>query len=133
MKYAFIFIALLMLVICAAFAQPQNSDQESNTVDSKEGVPQNQTISVVNFGTDNVIGHLGHPLGTVVRVTGIAIDGDTTRLKRDMGKTLLEIHTVNGELLEEKILFDFHRAAKSVVKPNAGEEFDFYVHEYGCV
>ena len=48
-----------------------------------------------------------------------------------MGTTLLEIHTVNGDKLEKKVLFKFQRASKSVARPKVGENFDFYVHEYG--
>lgn len=133
MRYVIIFIALLMLAMGANFAQTQSSDQDSKAERSNgDAVRQNQTISVADFRTNNVIGHLGHPLGTVLRVTGKAVDGNTTRMKRDTGKTLLEIHTVNGEKMEKQILFEFHRASKSVAKPKPGEMFDYYVHEYGA-
>ena len=59
------------------------------------------------------------------------MDGDSTGLKRDAGKTLLEIHTVNGKELEQRVVFDFHRVAIGIVGPNPGEGFDYYVHEYG--
>jgi hypothetical protein len=77
------------------------------------------------------VGHLGEPLGTVVRVTGIAIDGDTLKFKAASGKTYLRIATVNGKELERPIDFEFYRAPEEVKKPAAGEKFDYYVHEYG--
>jgi hypothetical protein len=77
------------------------------------------------------VGHLGVPLGTVVRVTGEALDGGTTKVKADEGKTLLRIVTVNGKELAEPVVFAFLRARKDVKKPAPGEKFDYYVHEYG--
>jgi len=88
-------------------------------------------ISVVRFGRDNVIGHLLHPLGTIVRVTGVAIDGSTTRRRADEGKMLLEIATVNGETLEQPFTVPFSRAAKQIAYPSHGQRFDYYVHEWG--
>jgi hypothetical protein len=77
------------------------------------------------------VGHLGVPLGTVVRVAGEAIDGDTLMYKAASGKTYLRIATVNGKDLEHPVDFEFARAPKDVKKPTAGEKFDYYVHEYG--
>ena len=88
-------------------------------------------IAVKQFGRNNVIGHLGHPLGTVVRVTGICVDGETTRRRADLGKTLLEIRTVNGVSLDRPFTFEFRRAAKNVIQPSPGDDFDYYVHEWG--
>jgi hypothetical protein len=88
-------------------------------------------VSVTEFQQAMPIGYLGLPLGTVVRVTGVAIDGDTTRLRADLGKTLLRIETVNGKSLESPVDFDFGRARDDVRKPAAGERFDYFVHEYG--
>ncbi len=95
MNYAFAPILLATLVAVTAFAQTQRSGKASDTETTNEVVSSNAFISVAEFTADNVIGYLGHPLGTVVRITGTAVDGDTTRRKRDRGKTLLEIHTVN--------------------------------------
>lgn len=127
MRYAII-VTVLSLVLGASFAEPQSSDPNMKN----EAKPQSKKISVADFGNKNVIGHLGHPLGTVVHVTGIAVDGKTTRMKRDMGKTLLEIHTVNGEKLKTKASFEFRRAPKSLAKPEPGTKFEYYVHEYGA-
>ena len=89
-------------------------------------------VSVKQFGAKNVIGHLGHPLGTVVRITGTCIDGDRTRRRADLGKTLLEVRTVNGKELEHPFVVPFLRAAKDIPTPVDGDSFDYYVHEWGA-
>ena len=93
--------------------------------------PDTTSISVSEFGRGNVIGLLGHSLGKVVRVTGTAIDGDSTRMKRDAGKTLLSIETVNDKKLPNPVVFTFLRAKKGIEKPEPGAKFDYYVHEFG--
>ncbi len=88
-------------------------------------------ISVASFGRDNVIGFLGQPLGTFVRVTGVAIDGGSTPRKADAGKTLLQIETVDGRKLTQPITFEFQRAANGIARPAPGQRFDYVVHEWG--
>ena len=119
MRYAII-VTVLSLVLGASFAEPQSSDPNMKN----EAKPQSKKISVADFGNKNVIGHLGHPLGTVVHVTGIAVDGKTTRMKRDMGKTLLEIHTVNGEKLKTKASFEFRRAPNLLPSQNRAQNLN---------
>ncbi len=92
---------------------------------------QDATISVTEFQPKSVIGHLGQPLGSVLRVTGISVDGDETRRKADSGQTLLKIETVNGKRLEKPVYFTFRRAANGIEKPKAGVRFDYFVHEWG--
>jgi len=77
------------------------------------------------------VGYLGEPLGTVVRVTGEAFDGNTTGWKADLGKTLLRIVTVNGKELAKPVVFEFPPVKASVKKLSPGDKFDYYVHEYG--
>jgi hypothetical protein len=88
-------------------------------------------ISVASFSEQLPVGHLGVPLGTVVRVTGVAVDGNTTEMKAYAGKTLLRVGTVNGKELVEPVVFEFGRAAATVKKPAPGDKFDYYAHEYG--
>jgi hypothetical protein len=88
-------------------------------------------ISVESFSEQLPVGYLGVPLGTVVRVTGEAFDGSTTKAKAEEGKTLLRIVTVNGKELAEPVVFEFRRAPASVKQPSPGDKFDYYVHEYG--
>lgn len=91
-----------------------------------------KSISVESFEDQLPVGRLGVPLGTVVRVTGETLDGNTTRRKADEGKTLLRIVTVNGHELAKPVVFEFLRARASVKKPVRGDKFDYYVHEYGA-
>lgn len=88
-------------------------------------------ISARSFGSENVVGYLGKPLGTVVRVTGRASSGDETRRKALVGKTLLNIETVDGQPLETPTWFEFGRAPKEIERPLPGDKFDYYVHESG--
>ncbi|WP_020469779.1 hypothetical protein [Zavarzinella formosa] len=94
---------------------------------AKEAAP----VSVESFNSGNVIGYLGAPLGTIVRVTGITVDGKTLLIKGAEGKTFLRVETVNGKALKKPVDFEFLRVAKEVSKPKPDERFDYYVHEYG--
>jgi hypothetical protein len=89
-------------------------------------------VSVQSFERQPPIGYLGHPLGTVVRVTGICIDGDTFRAKAYAGKMLLRVEAVNGRKLAEPTDFFFNRADDGVPTPKPGERFDYNAHEYGA-
>jgi|688.fasta_scaffold368044_3 hypothetical protein len=89
---------------------------------------QNSAISVESLEAARVIGHLGHPLGSVVRVTGTAEDG---KAKGDLGKRLLKVETVNGKRLEKPVYFSFNRAAQGIDTPDSETHFDYFVHEWG--
>jgi hypothetical protein len=116
----FAVVGVALQVLCAAkFAQGQ-----------AEAEPASAT-SVTAFAAKMPVGYLEVPLGTVVRATGVVIDGDTTGSKADTGKTLLRVTTVNGKDLRRPIVFEFLRAPKSLQKPTPGEKFDYYLHEYG--
>jgi hypothetical protein len=91
-----------------------------------------ETISVKAFGLKNVIGHLGHPLGTVVRVTGTCVEVDRWCMKMDSGQTLLRVEFVDGKKLDRPYVFRFSRAAIGIAKPSPGDKFDYYVHEWGA-
>ena len=88
-------------------------------------------IDASQFNRARVIGNLGHPLGTVVRVTGVCTDDTETRSRADLGKALLKILTVNGKPLKQPFIVEFLRASKEVPKPSFGDRFDYYVHEWG--
>ena len=115
----FLTAASLIAVVSLSGAQESDSTQP------------NKTISVDAFQPERVIGHLREPLGSIVRVTGVSVDGDETRRKADSGQTLLKIETVNGKRLEEPVYFTFRRAAEGIEKPEAGIPFDYFVHEWG--
>jgi hypothetical protein len=93
--------------------------------------PANRPVFVESFWKQMPVGRLGVPLGTVVRVSGEAIDGSALKLKGAEGKILLRITTVNGRALSNTPAFYFERAPSSLKPPAPGEKFDYYVHEYG--
>jgi hypothetical protein len=88
-------------------------------------------VSVRTFEGRPPVGYLGHPLGTVVRVTGVCIDGDLISQKLYAGKTVLRVEAVNGRKLPGPTDFFFDRAAGGVPKPKPGQRFDYTAHEYG--
>jgi hypothetical protein len=102
-----------------------------DTSTSAEDRKSPSLVSVKQFGRGNVVGHLGHPLGTVVRITGVCIDGEKTRRRADLGETLLEIRTVDGTKLERPFTVPILRTANDVRKPKDGDSFDYYAHEWG--
>ena len=75
-------------------------------------------VSVKQFGAKNVIGRLGRPLGTVVRITGTCIDGDRTRRRADLGKTLLVVRTVNGTKLDDPLVVPLSSRRQRCPKAN---------------
>lgn len=87
-----------------------------------------QQISVRSFSQNDVLGILGVPIGTVVRINGIARDGNKTNFKADEGRWILEIERVNGRPLKDTVTFR--------VSPKEGDikslgRFECYAAEYG--
>ena len=85
---------------------------------------------------DLSVGSIAHVLVSVtflltVGAADVAVDGDATGFRADLGMTLLRINDVDGKKLESPIDVEFGRASRDVRKPTAGERFDYYVHEYG--
>ena len=68
-----------------------------------------QTISVRSFSQNEVLGVLGVPIGTVVRINGVARDGNKTDFKADQGRWILEIDRVNGRPLKDIVSFRVSR------------------------
>jgi hypothetical protein len=116
---------LIVAVSVAVFAWAQDSPS------TKPKVADEDSISVESFNQKKVIGYLGQPLGTVVRVTGVSVDGATLRTKGADGKTFLRIETVNGKKLKSPVDFQVPHYEKDVQKPKPEERFDYYVHEQG--
>ncbi|MEM9701451.1 MAG: hypothetical protein AAF907_03290, partial [Planctomycetota bacterium] len=93
-----------------------------------------KTISVRDLRTESTIGLLGKPLGTVVKVTGIAVDGDTTGWKADLGRTLLRITSVNDARLKHSVTFRYFTGNLDdggTFDPQPGDRFTVWVHEEG--
>ena len=102
MRNTIVSIVIIAFVVGTAFALTQCASQSSRTKPAaeKETPNESEKILVANFNIRAVpIGYLGHPLGTIVRVTGTAISGDATRMKKYSGKTLKkELKSLNLEL-----------------------------------
>jgi len=92
---------------------------------------QPETISIAELQPKRVMGLLGQPLGSVVRVTGTSVNGTEAGGKADSAQTVLKIETVNGKPLATPAYFQFGRAADGIPKPAVGEAFDYFVHEWG--
>lgn len=82
-----------------------------------------------------LIGVLGYPMGTVVRITGKSLGKDQSGAKSLEGVTWLEVESINGKKLERSIrrfqyhgISGFYSAQESPVLEK-GEPFDFYVYE----
>jgi hypothetical protein len=93
--------------------------------------PGPRMIRVQDFREHNVIGHLGQPLGTVVRVTGVCLPMDSLRGKAQASDKLLEISTCNGQKLDPPFVVAFGRSGKEIPDIKPGEAFDYWVHEWG--
>ncbi len=87
-------------------------------------------IYVSDFQKDNVIGNLGFPLGTVVRITGTIFDGEEIGSKALSSETMMKVMTVNGHKIPSPPVF-IHPGKKED-RPVPGSTFDYYVHESGA-
>ena len=104
-------------------------------VAATQGQPARSNIKPIHISQLNrrkVIGSLGHPLGTVVTVEGIAADESYTRRKADAGETLLRVQTVNGKALRREVILNFHAYEGTENKnPFAGMRFKYIGYETG--
>ncbi len=89
--------------------------------------PSQGPIAVASLGPDRVIGYLGFPLGTVVRVTGTATVVHSRRKATDE-RPVLRIESVNGHPLSTPADFP---VPDGYANPGDGVAFDLYVHEQG--
>jgi hypothetical protein len=56
---------------------------------------------------------------------------DSFRRKAQAADKLLEINTCNGRKLEQPFIVAFDRRSKEIPSIKPGEEFDYWVHEWG--
>jgi hypothetical protein len=117
-------IALSFAACVAILAWAQDSPG------SKPIAKDTAPLSVEAFNEKMPIGYLGHPLGTVVRVKGATVDGDTLRSKYYAGAILLRVEEVNGKKLKKPVDFRFPHDPDTK-KPKPEQRFDYYVHEQG--
>jgi hypothetical protein len=76
-----------------------------------------------------VLGELGHPLGTIVRIEGLAEVGEPKDGKAADGKTLLRVQSVNAQKLTEKVTFFFDGVEAD--NPKGGAKFKYIGYETG--
>jgi hypothetical protein len=57
--------------------------------------------ATVNAETQNTV--LGQGFGKIITIKGIMIDDRDTKLRRDLGRMLVEVSEVNGKLLDKKL------------------------------
>lgn len=102
-----------------------------STPTSTSAVAAAKPVSVASLSETLPVGYLGAPLGTVVRVTGVAVDAKKYTKAAD-GEVYLRVERVNGRELRQPIAFEFLRPQRAIKrKPAIGERFDYYVHEHG--
>lgn len=121
-------LAVFFVVLCVAWSHNVASDTVSDGCEEK--------FYVSKFTNSNVIGLLGHPFGTIVRVTGVSLGEDDPPLKETKGKNRLRIDSVEGMQLKDPIYFYYGTrrdglALKEIRSPGKDEQFDFYMLETG--
>ena len=79
-----------------------------------------------------VIGSLGEPLGKIITIEGIIIDGDDTRMKENSGKLLLKVELVNGNKLKKSVTIDYRTFNWAKVKDmTVNKRFKYIGYESG--
>jgi hypothetical protein len=91
-----------------------------------------KTLTLPDLGRCRIIGTLGKPLGTVVRIDGAAVDDGYRRLKSDEGETLLKIEKVDGRKPAGEVIIRLMPSAlASITCPKTGQRFSLIGYETG--
>lgn len=93
---------------------------------AQEGEP----VKVSDIRAQGVTGDLGLPLGTLVTVEGIVVDGDELRTQATSGRTLLRVEKVGETELPTPVMYPFPENS-DLERPAAGESFSGVVYETG--
>ena len=113
---------LLLTVAMYSIANAQNQRAKSHM----------KSIHVSELNLNKVIGYLGHPLGEIVTIEGIAADGNDTRQKADTGELLLRVQGVNGKPLKREVILHFFPFQGVPIKnPSVGAKFRYIGYETG--
>lgn len=79
-----------------------------------------------------ILGSLGRPLGQLIRIEGVAVADSHRRAKADVGKTLLQVETVDGKKLNKAVIVVMHSFAFAPIeKPDPGKRFEYAGYETG--
>ena len=119
MKRTLILVCSVVCLSTVAVAQPKPL---SKTIDASLLFRPERT---------KIIGGLKSPLGTVVRITGVCIDGTQTRISEYKGKLLLDIETVDDVHMDKLPLYIHPAQLGAEQLPGVGDTFDYFVHECG--
>jgi hypothetical protein len=90
-----------------------------------------KSITVSELNQLQVIGLLGHPLGTIVTIEGVVADDSYRIMRADLGHTLLRVQTVGGKKLLKEQVFHFGNAPAEIEKPKVGSKFKYIGYETG--
>ncbi len=95
--------------------------------------PGGPAISVADIWKHGVMGRLGRPLGTMVKVSGVAVPNHTRMKFYEDDKLFLRITTVDGRPLAEPVEYPFRKAVDFIeaTEPKVGEEFTYRGYESG--
>src|SRR5438067_230573 len=100
-----------------------------STKEERERAEQ-KPISLSELHQRRVLGELGHPLGEVLTIEGIAISGEEERQKRLADETLLKVQSVEGKLLAEAVKLSFKPYLPSApLGPKIGSRFKLVGYE----
>lgn len=117
----------IVFTLILGCAKPNASMPQKNAAVGTEG-----QVHLDNLRPENIIGHLGFPLGTIVTIEGIVEDLNDSNAKADDGRTSLKIHTVNGQPLAKPFHYDFYPAEVKKGRfstPPANVEFKYVGYE----
>ncbi len=124
MPYSFGVLCLSVFAVLALLGFSSPADEKSE-----------KRFYITDIQRGKLIGDLGYPMGTVVRITGKSLGRDQSRAKGFDDVTWLEIESVNGKKLERSIKRFHYRgidtsysSAESPVLEK-GAPFDFFVYE----
>lgn len=90
-----------------------------------------KSIGISELSKLQVIGWLGQPLGRIVTIEGVVVDGSYTRCKADEGQSLLRVQVVDGKQLPKEQVFHFDPFLAELEKPTVGSKFKYIGYETG--
>lgn len=118
MRRYYLYIAVLVIISMPSLLRG-NNDQIS--------------ISWHSIGENvKIIGKTGIPLGEIIKISGIVIDGSTTRMKAYSSSKLLKIYKVNDIELDTPQIIEFDVFMSTIKNPDVNFEFQVKGYETGC-
>ena len=122
-------LAFLLLVAGVLVGVSLRPNLAADPPKEKEEEKKEKPIPIDEVRKRGILGDLGHPLGTIVRVEGEVIAWEGKYGKASESETLLHMETVNGTKLEQGVIF-FYRGAEAD-KPKVGDKLKYIGYETG--